>query len=85
MKYAIVGYSQGAGVMHSADRSIPVSVRPKILAAVMFGDPSHKSGPGYFSGIKSMNVCNTGNKNILPDPVSFCKTSSHGLYNLLTY
>jgi len=76
MKYAIVGYSQGAGVMHSADRSIPASIRPKILAAVMFGDPSHKSGPGYFSGIKSMNVCNAGNKNILPDPVCASSTKS---------
>jgi hypothetical protein len=75
MKFAIVGYSQGAGVMHAAAASFSAEVKPKIIAAVMFGDPAHKGGPGYFSGIKTMNVCNAGNAKSLPDPVSVKITS----------
>jgi cutinase len=55
-KFAIVGYSQGAGVMHAAlgpspGRELPLlskrpkldnSVLPKIVAVVMFGDPGFK-------------------------------------------
>jgi len=55
-KFALVGYSQGAGVMHAAlgpspGRELPLlsnrpkldeSVLPKILAVVMFGDPGFK-------------------------------------------
>jgi hypothetical protein len=55
-KFAIVGYSQGAGVMHSAmgpspGKELPLlpnrpkldeSVLPKIVAVVMFGDPGFK-------------------------------------------
>jgi cutinase len=64
-KFAIVGYSQGAGVMHDAVNIIQrpdtaklknrpkldESVVPKILAAVMFGDPGFKGtmGPTGFS------------------------------------
>jgi len=77
MKFAIVGYSQGAQVMHSASNSIGFAKQKnKILAAVMFGDPLHKSSSGFFSGIKSMNVCNAGNKKSLPDPVCAKSTSS---------
>jgi len=69
-KFAIVGYSQGAGVMHGADSSIPKTIRPKIVAAVMFGDPLKQNGTGYFTGIPTLEVCNDGNANNLPDPVS---------------
>jgi hypothetical protein len=69
-KFAIVGYSQGAGVMHGADASIPKSIRSKILAAVMFGDPLKQLGTGYFANIPTLEVCNDGNSKSLPDPVS---------------
>lgn len=39
-KFALVGYSQGAGVMRGAAPKIPDSIQQnKILAVVMFGDP----------------------------------------------
>jgi len=75
MKFAIVGYSQGAAVMHSADKYITGEVRKKVVAAVMFGDPSYSSAT-FFSGIPTMNVCNTGNSKILPDPI--CSSSKKG-------
>jgi Cutinase len=37
-KYALVGYSQGAGVIHAAMKDIDASLYPKIVALVMFGD-----------------------------------------------
>jgi hypothetical protein len=37
-KYALVGYSQGAGVIHEAMKTIDASLYPKIVALVMFGD-----------------------------------------------
>jgi len=43
-KFALVGYSQGAGVMRAAAPKIPSSLYPKILALVMFGDPALKRG-----------------------------------------
>ena len=70
MKFAIVGYSQGAAVMHGADSQITGEVRKKVVAAVMFGDGGYSTTP-FFAGIPSMNVCNTGNSNILPDPVRY--------------
>ena len=76
MKFAIVGYSQGAAVMHSADKYITGEVRKKVVAAVMFGDPSYSTAT-FFSGIPTMNVCNTGNSKILPDPVWFQIPSLH--------
>ena len=42
--FVLVGYSQGAGVMHSAAKDIPVSLYPKIKALVMFGDPNLRLG-----------------------------------------
>jgi len=45
-KFAIVGYSQGAGVMHAAAVKFDAAVTSKIAAAVMFGDPGFKSGGG---------------------------------------
>jgi type IV secretory pathway VirJ component len=41
-KFALVGYSQGAGVMHSAAARIPTAIQQKIVAMVMFGDPGLK-------------------------------------------
>jgi dienelactone hydrolase len=38
-KFALVGYSQGAVVMHYAAKSIPEALFPKIVALVMYGDP----------------------------------------------
>jgi len=49
-KFALVGYSQGAMVMHSAAPKIPESVLPKILALVMFGDPALRRGAATFPG-----------------------------------
>jgi cutinase len=42
--FALVGYSQGASVMHEAAKSIPVSTYPKIKSLVMFGDPNLRLG-----------------------------------------
>jgi hypothetical protein len=41
-KYALVGYSQGAGVIHQAMKRIDASLYPKIVALVMFGDFGNK-------------------------------------------
>jgi cutinase len=38
-KFALVGYSQGAVVMHYAAKSIPEALFPKIIALAMYGDP----------------------------------------------
>lgn len=43
-KFVLVGYSQGADVMHTAAPKIPASLYPRIVAVVMFGDPGNK-GP----------------------------------------
>jgi len=43
--FAIVGYSQGAGVMHGAAAKFDPAVIPKVVAAVMFGDPGFKGSP----------------------------------------
>jgi hypothetical protein len=37
-KYALAGYSQGAGVIHQAMKKIDATLYPKIVALVMFGD-----------------------------------------------
>jgi cutinase len=73
-KFAIVGYSQGAGVMHAAAVKFDSAVISKIAAAVMFGDPGFKSGgagkgfvtPGFPAALqaKLKENCNPG------DPVS---------------
>jgi cutinase len=49
-KFALVGYSQGAMVMHAAAPKIPQDVVPKIAAFVMFGDPLLRRGSGKFPG-----------------------------------
>jgi cutinase len=43
-KFVLVGYSQGADVMHNAAAKIPAALHPRIVAAVMFGDPGN-TGP----------------------------------------
>jgi hypothetical protein len=42
--FALVGYSQGADVMHGAGEKIPAALLPRIVAVVMFGDPGNR-GP----------------------------------------
>jgi cutinase len=42
--FVLVGYSQGADVMHLASRKIPAALYPRIVALVMFGDPGNR-GP----------------------------------------
>jgi cutinase len=39
-RFALVGYSQGASIMHQAADELPTSLYPKILALAMFGDPN---------------------------------------------
>lgn len=66
--FALVGYSQGASVMHRAADDIPKSLHSKIKALVMFGDPSQRFGSGKFpAGLqeKVLQNCADG------DPVSF--------------
>ena len=43
-KFALVGYSQGAQVMHSAVRDLPANLLPRVVAGAMFGDPAAKGG-----------------------------------------
>jgi hypothetical protein len=53
-KFSLVGYSQGAGVMHGAmgrdasspDVKLDKSVFPKITSLVMFGDPGFATSEG---------------------------------------
>jgi pimeloyl-ACP methyl ester carboxylesterase len=42
--FALVGYSQGASVMHRAADRLPLSVLPRIKSVVMFGDPYKRLG-----------------------------------------
>jgi len=44
MSYALVGFNEGAAVMHEAGPSIPTSLVPSIVALVMFADPGNKGG-----------------------------------------
>jgi len=41
-KFALIGYSQGADVMHGASVKLPTSIFPSIVALVMFGDPGNR-------------------------------------------
>jgi len=41
-KFAIVGYSQGAAVMHQAAAKLDASIQQKIVAVVMYGDPGRR-------------------------------------------
>jgi hypothetical protein len=61
-KYALVGYSQGAGVIHEAMKTIDASLYPKIIALVMFGDFGNQISPilhhsiSFYAGNKGSNV-----------------------------
>lgn len=72
--FSLVGYSQGAGVMHAAAKDIPISLYPRIKSLVMFGDGYHRLGDvlsrfpvGLNSKVKQ--VCAPG------DPVRLQKLS----------
>ncbi|KAE9962891.1 hypothetical protein BLS_009913 [Venturia inaequalis] len=43
-KFALVGYSQGAGLMHNAVPKIPEATQKKVLALLMYGDPELRNG-----------------------------------------
>jgi cutinase len=63
--FSLVGYSQGAGVMHSAAKDIPLYLYPRIKSLVMFGDGYHRLGPvlsRFPTGLneKVMQVCAPG-------------------------
>jgi dienelactone hydrolase len=45
-KFALVGYSQGARVIHLAAPKIDKALYPKIVAIVTFGDPGQKNPNG---------------------------------------
>jgi cutinase len=63
-KFALVGYSQGAAVMHLAAGRIPAAIQSKVLALVMFGDGNVRLGSlGAFPGTmaqRTMENCNPG-------------------------
>jgi len=40
-KFVLVGYSQGADVMHNAAAKLPEALHPRVVAVVMFGDPGN--------------------------------------------
>jgi cutinase len=64
--FAIVGYSQGAAVMHSAAAKFGPEVLSKVVAAVMFGDPSFRRAASATGGFPTsiqtrlMENCNPG-------------------------
>jgi pimeloyl-ACP methyl ester carboxylesterase len=72
--FALVGYSQGAGVMHRAADDLPRSLYPKIKALVMFGDPSVRTGTRFPAELqaKLLQNCAKG------DPVSRILDFKHG-------
>jgi hypothetical protein len=53
-KYALAGYSQGAGVIHQAMKKIDATLYPKIVALVMFGDFGNK-GSNILTPFGSIN------------------------------
>jgi cutinase len=76
--FALVGYSQGAGVMHGAFKpknNLTANILPKIKALVMFGDGGFKATkvgskltiPPFPASLQPrvLNLCNPG------DPVRF--------------
>jgi hypothetical protein len=93
-KFVLVGYSQGADVMHETAAKLDSSLYSRIVAVVMFGDPGNK-GPDALSPLggkvpvfpedlktKLKENCATG------DPVctnSGKTTSAHLTYNTGTY
>lgn len=45
-KFALVGYSLGAAVIHAAGAKLPSDLIPKVLAIVLYGDPMLVSSGG---------------------------------------
>ncbi|KAF2429791.1 alpha/beta-hydrolase, partial [Tothia fuscella] len=45
-KFALVGYSLGAAVIHAAGAKMPEALVPKVLAVVLYGDPLLVSAGG---------------------------------------
>jgi cutinase len=61
-KFALVGYSQGASVMHQAAAHIPAAIQERVVAMVMFGDPGLKSAskfPALLQG-RTLENCAVG-------------------------
>jgi type IV secretory pathway VirJ component len=53
-KFALVGYSQGAGVMRGAAPKIPQAIQDrKIAAVVMYGDPGLKRNAKFPPALQS--------------------------------
>ncbi|KAH8179547.1 cutinase domain-containing protein [Sarocladium implicatum] len=78
--FALVGYSQGAGVMHSAADRIPRALHSKVKSLVMFGDGYNRLGGGTWpSGLRNKvrQVCASG------DPT--CDRNGDCTYYHLTY
>jgi hypothetical protein len=46
--FVLVGYSQGADVIHGAAAKLPAALYPRVVALVMFGDPGNR-GPNVAS------------------------------------
>ncbi|KAK4125528.1 carbohydrate esterase family 5 protein [Parathielavia appendiculata] len=72
--FSLVGYSQGAAVMHSAAEDIPLYLYPRIKSLVMFGDGYHRLGPvlsRFPTGLndKAMQICAPGDP-VRDDPLS---------------
>jgi predicted esterase len=63
-KYALVGYSQGAGVMHQAMSKIDSSLYPKIIALVMFGDFGKHRGKIRYVWTRFIEKFLSGNKGV---------------------
>ncbi|KAL6158225.1 hypothetical protein ACJQWK_07990 [Exserohilum turcicum] len=77
--FSLVGYSQGASIMHRAAAQLPTSLFPKIKSVVMFGDPNLRLGEvgdEFPEGLqaKVLQVCAKG------DPV--CDSGSCQYYHL---
>lgn len=66
--FALVGYSQGAGVMHAAADKIPKDLFPKIKALVMFGDPSERLGRDFPSELQGKVLQNCADGDPVSDP-----------------
>ncbi|KAF2670610.1 alpha/beta-hydrolase [Microthyrium microscopicum] len=45
-KFALIGYSLGAAVIHAAGAKLPKELIPKVLAVVLYGDPMMVSSSG---------------------------------------
>jgi len=77
--FSLVGYSQGASIMHRAADRLPTSLFPKIKSVVMFGDPNLRLGvvgDKFPNGLKAkvLQICAKG------DPV--CDSGSCQFYHL---